>query len=54
MELLKQKILKEGTTVGPEILKVDSFLNHQIDIRLMQEIGKPVHKRFKDKKITKI
>ena len=54
MELLKQKILNEGTTVGPEILKVDSFLNHQIDIRLMQEIGKAFHKRFKDKKITQI
>ncbi|MBF4691828.1 xanthine phosphoribosyltransferase [Fusibacter ferrireducens] len=54
MELLKQKILKEGTTVGPEILKVDSFLNHQIDIRLMQEIGKEFHRRFKDHKITKI
>lgn len=54
MELLKQKILKEGTTVGPEILKVDSFLNHQIDIRLMQEIGKEFRRRFKDHKITKI
>ncbi len=54
MELLKQKILKEGTTVGPEILKVDSFLNHQIDIRLMQEIGKEFRRRFKDRKITKI
>ena len=54
MELLKQKILKEGITVGSEILKVDSFLNHQIDIRLMQEIGKEFHRRFKDKKITKI
>ncbi|GAU78975.1 xanthine phosphoribosyltransferase [Fusibacter sp. 3D3] len=54
MELLKQKILKEGTTVGPEILKVDSFLNHQMDIRLMQEIGKEFHRRFKDHQITKI
>lgn len=54
MELLKQKILKEGIVIGTDILKVDSFLNHQIDIELMQEIGREFYKRFSDKKITKI
>ena len=39
MESLKNKILAEGTVIGSEILKVDSFLNHQIDINLFNEIG---------------
>ncbi len=54
MKLLKEKILKEGIVVGSEILKVDSFLNHQIDISLMQEIGKEFYRRFKDCGINKI
>ncbi|BBJ27336.1 xanthine phosphoribosyltransferase [Athalassotoga saccharophila] len=54
MDLLKEKILKDGRVVGEDILKVDSFLNHQIDIKLMNEIGKEFRKRFKDEKVTKI
>lgn len=40
MEMLKEKILKEGIVLGKDILKVDSFLNHQVDAKLMKEIGK--------------
>lgn len=54
MELLKQKILREGKTLEGNILKVDSFLNHQIDIELLNEIGKEFRKRFQGKIISKI
>jgi xanthine phosphoribosyltransferase len=54
MELLKEKILKEGRVFGDSILKVDSFLNHQIDPYLLNEIGKEFKMRFKNEKITKI
>ncbi len=54
MELLKQRILEEGRTVGEEILKVDSFLNHQIDAKLFREMGYEFRKRFPSKKITKL
>lgn len=54
MQLLKDKILKEGRVVGEEILKVDSFLNHQLDVSLLQEIGKEFKRRFSNKKVTKI
>lgn len=54
MELLKQKILKDGKVVGQDILKVDSFLNHQIDVKLFNEIGKEFKRLFHDKIISKI
>lgn len=54
MKLLKEKILAEGRVLGQEILKVDSFLNHQIDVNLFNEIGKEFKERFKNEKITKI
>lgn len=54
MKLLKEKILNDGSVKGEEILKVDSFLNHQIDVTLLQEIGKEFKKRFEDKEVTKI
>lgn len=54
MELLKEKILNEGRIEGNDILKVDSFLNHQLDIEFLNEIGKEFKELFKDKKITKI
>ncbi len=54
MELLKQRILKDGRVAGTDVLKVDSFLNHQLDVGLLNEIGKEFKKRFEDKKITKI
>ena len=54
MELLKQKILNEGMVREGNILKVDNFLNHQIDIEFMNEIGKELYRIFGDKNITKI
>jgi len=54
MELLKEKILKEGRVAGEEILKVDSFLNHQLDVNLLNEIGKEFKRLFDEKKVTKI
>jgi len=54
MELLKEKIRKEGKVISENVLKVDSFLNHQIDPVLMQAIGEEFKKRFSDCKITKI
>jgi len=54
MELLKKRIIEYGRIVSPEILKVDSFLNHQIDPALMNEIGNEFAKLFSSEKITKI
>ena len=54
MEALKQKILKDGTALGSDIIKVDSFLNHQIDVAFMNEIGKEFARIFSDVEITKI
>ena len=53
MELLKQRILKDGNIKPGNILKVDSFLNHQMDVCLLNEIGKEFRRRFPEK-ITKI
>ncbi len=54
MELLKQRILKDGTLENGNILKVDSFLNHQIDVELLNEVGKEFKRRFSAEKIDKI
>lgn len=54
MDLLKKKILDEGKAIGSEILKVDNFLNHQIDVAFMEEIGKEFRKRFSDCSPNKI
>lgn len=54
MESLKQKICSEGTVLSEQVLKVDAFLNHQIDPQLMQQIGHEFAERFKDQGITKI
>lgn len=54
MELLIEKIKNEGCVLSSSILKVDSFLNHQIDPHLMLEIGKEFAERFADSGITKI
>ena len=54
MELLKQKILNEGEVYEGNILKVDCFLNHQIDCVFMAEIGKEFHRLFKDEGINKV
>ncbi|SHH22902.1 xanthine phosphoribosyltransferase [Thermosyntropha lipolytica DSM 11003] len=54
MELLKRKILEEGEVIGEDILKVDSFLNHQLDIEFLNEVGREFWYRFKDEKVTRI
>lgn len=54
MDLLRKRILKDGKVAGDGILKVDTFLNHQIDVFLLDEIGKEFHNYFKDKPITKV
>lgn len=54
MDLLKQKILAEGEVYEGNILKVDGFLNHRIDIPFMRSVGREFHRLFKDKGINKI
>lgn len=54
MNFLEERILKDGKVKPNNVLKVDSFLNHQMDISLMEEIGREFHRRFGDKKITKV
>ena len=54
MHALEQKILAEGIVLSEEVLKVDSFLNHQIDPIMMQQIGQEFARLFKDAGITKI
>lgn len=54
MELLKQKILDHGRALNEHVLLVDSFLNHQVDVDLMHEVGKEFARRFADAGITRI
>jgi len=54
MKLLKDKIESEGIVLSENVLKVDSFINHQMDPVLMKEIGLEFAERFKDESITKI
>ncbi|TJX67806.1 xanthine phosphoribosyltransferase [Soehngenia saccharolytica] len=54
MQLLKERIIKDGIIKDNNIIMVDSFLNHQLDIKLLNEIGREFYERFKDKNITKI
>ena len=54
MELLKQKILDCGRALDEHVLLVDSFLNNQVDVKLMQEVGREFARRFADAGITRI
>lgn len=54
MKLLEERIQKQGTIIGNDIVKVDMFLNHQIDVDLLCEIGKEFKKLFNNKNISKI
>ena len=54
MELLKARIRKDGIVRGSDVLKVDSFLNHQMDIALFQEMGKEWAKRLEGAGVNKI
>ena len=54
MNFLEERICKDGLVKEGNVLKVDSFLNHQMDVALIDEIGKEFYNRFKDKAVTKI
>lgn len=54
MQLLKDKIMNEGIVLRDNVLKVDSFLNHQMDPELMQAMGREFARRFADCGITKV
>lgn len=54
MNFLEERILKDGIIKEGNVLKVDSFLNHQMDIDLFNEIGREFKKRFEGKEINKI
>lgn len=54
MKELEEKILSEGRALNEDILKVDSFINHQVDPQLMQRIGEEFARHFKDKGVTKV
>ncbi len=54
MQLLRKKVIDEGIVLSNQVLKVDSFLNHQMDPVLMKEVGKEFTRRFEDQAITKV
>lgn len=54
MNFLEERIIRDGTIKPGNVLKVDSFLNHQMDVALLDMIGKELHRRFCDKGITKV
>ena len=54
MNFLEERIMRDGIVKPGNVLKVDSFLNHQMDIELMDQIGLEFHRRFQDRPITKV
>lgn len=54
MNFLEERIVKDGVVKAGNILKVDSFLNHQMDVRLFRQMGEEFKRRFADKPINKI
>ena len=54
MNFLEERIVKDGVVKPGNVLKVDSFLNHQMDISLMEEIGREFKRRFANKHVTKV
>lgn len=54
MQLLRKKVIDEGIVLSNQVLKVDSFLNHQMDPVLMKEVGKEFTRRFADQNITRV
>ena len=54
MNFLEERIIKDGIVKPGNVLKVDSFLNHQMDVELMDRIGKEFKRRFEGKPITKV
>lgn len=54
MKLLEERISQEGIIVGEDILKVDGFINHQVDVELMEEVGKDMAEHFEGQGVTKV
>ena len=54
MKLLEEKILRDGKLGEGDVLKVDGFLNHQIDVAFLSELGKEFHRLYKDERVDKI
>ncbi len=54
MNFLQERILKDAVVMSPEVLKVDNFLYHQLDIALVDEIAREIHRRYADQSVTKI
>ncbi len=54
MNFLEERIIKDGQVREGNVLKVDSFLNHQLDVALLDQIGQTLFEKYKDKKITRI
>lgn len=54
MSYLKERIIKDGIVIDESVLKVDSFLNHQIDPKVLKEVTSEMVKYFKDREITKV
>lgn len=54
MNFLEERIVKDGVVKEGNVLKVDSFLNHQMDVKLLDQIGQAFYKKFADKNVTKI
>ena len=54
MNFLEERIIKDGLVKEGNVLKVDTFLNHQMDVELLDEIGQEFYRRFSDLKITKV
>lgn len=54
MKLLEDRILKDGVGIGTEIVKVDSFLNHQVDVELTDKIGEEFARIFAESGATKV
>ena len=54
MNFFEERILKDGVVKEGNVLKVDSFLNHQMDVELLDKMGQEFYNRFKDKGITKV
>ena len=54
MNFLEEKILKDGVVREGNVLKVDSFLNHQMDVEVIDQLGKTFYERFKDKNVNRV
>lgn len=54
MKLLEDRILKDGKVLGGDVLKVDSFLNHQIDVPFLCELGKELHRLYEGAGVNKV